>query len=71
MITSRIVPGYEVDSLITSASFETNGAILIAALRNRERSGSRLSSNGVGTQIAITEACVILEKSVVALYVPF
>ena len=27
MITSRSVPGYEVDSLITKVSFETNGAI--------------------------------------------
>ena len=53
---SRNVPGYEVDSLTTSVSFETYGAIPIAALRNSVRSGSRFSSNGVGTQIVITEA---------------
>ena len=67
MMTSLNVPGYEVDSLTTNVSFETKGAIPVAALRNRVISGSRLSSNGVGTQIVITEACATVEKSVVAL----
>ena len=67
IIISRSVPGYEVDSLTTRVSFDRYGAIPVAALRNGARSGSRLSSNGVGTQIVITEASVTVEKSVVAL----
>ena len=50
------VPGYEVDSLITKVSLETNGAISDAALRSNASSGSRSSLRGVGTQIAITDA---------------
>ena len=67
IMTSRNVPGYDVDSLTTNVSFETNGAISVAALRNRVMSGLRLSSNGVGTQIVITEAFSTMENSVVAL----
>ena len=63
---SRSVPGYEVDSLTTKVSFETNGAIPVAALRNSVRSGSRLLSSGVGTQIVITEALETSETSIVA-----
>ncbi len=68
---SRSVPGYEVDSLTTKVSFETYGAIPVAALLSKVRSGSRFSSNGVGTQIVITEAVLTEEKSLVALYTPF
>ena len=64
------VPGYDVDSLTTRVSSETYGAIPIVAFCKRERSGSRLTSRGVGTQIVITEAAQTLEKSVVAIYMP-
>ena len=66
-MTSRRVPGYDVDSLTTKVSSATKGAIPVAALRNNVKSGSRLSSNGVGTQIVITEALATSENSVVAL----
>ena len=64
---SRKVPGYEVDSLTTKVSFETKGAMHMAALRNNVRSGSRFLSKGVGTQIVITLAFDTVEKSVVAM----
>jgi hypothetical protein len=67
---SRNVPGYEVDSLTIKVSFATNGANSVTALRSKERSGSRFSSSGVGTQIVTTEALLTIEKSVVALYAP-
>ena len=56
MMTSRNVPGYEVDSLTTKVSFDTYGAIPVAAFRNIVISGLRWSSSGVGTQIVTTEA---------------
>ena len=65
-MTSLSVPGYDVDSLKTKVSLEIYGAIPLVALRKRDRSGSRFSFSGVGTQIAITEASAALEKSVVA-----
>jgi hypothetical protein len=46
------------------------GAIAVAALRSNDRSGSRFSSKGVGTQMVMTEAFETLEKSVVAKYAP-
>ena len=55
------------DSLITNVSLVTYGAIPAAALRRSAKSGSRLSSNGVGTQIVMTEASATAVKSVVAL----
>ena len=42
----------------------------IAALCRRDKSGSLFSFNGVGTQIVITEACTMLEKSMLAVYDP-
>ena len=70
MIKSRNVPGYEVDSLITSASFERKGAISWIALSKRVTSGSLLEFKGVGTQIVITEALAISAKSCEDLYSP-
>jgi hypothetical protein len=71
MITSRNVPGYEVDSLTIKVPFEMKGANSAAALRNKEISGSRLSPNGVGTHIVTTDACATDANSVEALYAPF
>jgi hypothetical protein len=70
MIISRNVPGYEVDSLTTRVSFETNGAIALVAVCNSERSGCRFPSSGVGTHIVMTLALDTKEKSVLALYAP-
>jgi hypothetical protein len=69
-MTLRNVPGYEVDSLTNKVSFETNGAIAVTAFLRIDRSGSRFSSNGVGTHIVITDAAATSEKSVLAVYDP-
>ncbi len=55
-ISSRVVPGYVVDSSTTRCPLRSRGAICATALFTMDRSGSRWRDNGVGSAIRIASA---------------
>jgi hypothetical protein len=65
-MTSSVVPGYVVDSRVTSTPDFRCGATAPAAASMYEVSGALRSSSGVGTQMAIASHSAAREKSRVA-----
>ena len=68
--SSRVVPGYVVDSSTTSWSRCRCGAMAAAAAAMIETSGSRFSESGVGTQIRIARTSATAAGSALAVSMP-